>query len=204
MVRRASTDASPIPALSVPRFVGRDREVAALGGALGKPPAVVLIDGEAGIGKSRLLREFLASQAERGCRVVVGACPELRVPYTLGAVVDAVRDGVGSVSGLRLSGLGGALRPLFPEWAADLPPAPEPLEDATAARHRLFRAFVEVFSRLEVGVLVLEDVHWADEATLEFLLFLVSRRPQPVSVVVTYRREEVPPDSLLLRLTSRL
>ncbi|WP_371794200.1 AAA family ATPase [Streptomyces sp. NBC_01718] len=188
----------------MPRFVGRDREVAALGGALGKPPAVVLIDGEAGIGKSRLLREFLASQAERGCRVVVGACPELRVPYTLGAVVDAVRDGVGSVSGLRLSGLGGALRPLFPEWAADLPPVPEPLEDATAARHRLFRAFVEVFSRLEVGVLVLEDVHWADEATLEFLLFLVSRRPQPVSVVVTYRREEVPPDSLLLRLTSRL
>ncbi|MGY5036263.1 AAA family ATPase [Streptomyces sp. 900116325] len=144
--------------------LGRDREVAALGAALGKPPAVVLIDGEAGIGKSRLLREFLASQAERGCRAVVGACPELRVPYTLGAVVDAVRDGVGSVSGLRLSGLGGALRPLFPEWADDLPPAPEPLEDATAARHRLFRAFVEVFSRLDLGVLVLEDVHWAAPA----------------------------------------
>ncbi|MEU0374129.1 AAA family ATPase [Streptomyces sp. NPDC006283] len=187
----------------MPQFVGRDREVAALGGALGQPPAVVLIDGEAGIGKTRLLREVLVPQAERGRRVLVGACPDLRVPYTLGAVVDAVRDGVGSVSGLRLSGLGGALRPLFPEWAADLPEAPEPLEDATAARHRLFRAFLEVLSRLDVAVLAVEDVHWADEATLEFLLFLVSRRPQPVSVVVTYRREEVPPDSLLLRLTSR-
>ncbi|MDF6046105.1 AAA family ATPase [Streptomyces sp. JH14] len=187
----------------MPRFVGRDREVAALGGALGKRPAVVLIDGEAGIGKSRLLREFLASQAERGCRVVVGACPELRVPYTLGAVVDAVRDGVDNVATLGLSGLGGALRPLFPEWADDLPPAPEPLEDATAARHRLFRAFVEVFGRLDVAVLAIEDVHWADEATLEFLLFLVSRRPQTLSVVLTYRREEVPADSLLLRLSSR-
>ncbi|MDX3071108.1 helix-turn-helix transcriptional regulator [Streptomyces sp. NPDC088354] len=187
----------------MPRFVGRDREVGALGAALAQPPAVVLIDGEAGIGKTRLVREMLASQAERGRRALVGACPELRVPYTLGAVVDAVRDGVGGVSGLRLSGLGGALRPLFPEWAADLPPAPEPLEDPTAARHRLFRAFVEVLSRLGVAVLVLEDVHWADEATLEFLLFLVSRRPQPVSVVVTYRREEVAPGSLLLRLTSR-
>lgn len=202
-MRRADTDAGQLPALSVPRFVGRDREVATLGGALGQPPAVVLIDGEAGIGKSRLLREFLASRAARERRVLLGACPELRVPYTLGAVVDAVRDGVGSVSELRLSGLGGALRPLFPEWAADLPPAPEPLEDATAARHRLFHAFVEVFSRLDVAVLALEDVHWADEATLEFLLFLVSRRPQPVSVVVTYRREEVPPDSLLMRLSSR-
>lgn len=201
---RANSDAGGLPALSVPRFVGRDREVATLGGALGQPPAVVLIDGEAGVGKTRLLREFLASQAERGRRALVGACPELRVPYTLGAVVDAVRDGFDNVVALHLSGLGGALRPLFPEWADDLPPAPEPLEDATAARHRLFRAFVEILGRLDVAVLVLEDVHWADEATLEFLLFLVSRRPQPVSVVVTYRREEVPTDSLLLRLTSRL
>ncbi|MFI5488509.1 ATP-binding protein [Micromonospora echinaurantiaca] len=188
----------------MPRFVGRDRDVAALGEALGRPPAVVLLDGEAGIGKTRLLREFLASSSERGPRALVGACPPLREPYTLGAVVDAVREGVGRVSGLRLSGLAGALRPLFPEWAADLPPAPEPLEDATAARHRLFRAFVELLSRLDVAVLALEDVHWADEATLEFLLFLVSRRPQPVSVVLTYRPEELPPDSLLLRLSSRL
>ncbi|GGJ29333.1 helix-turn-helix transcriptional regulator [Streptomyces brasiliensis] len=203
-MRRANIDAGRLPALSLPRFVGRDREVAVLGEALGQAPAVVLIDGAAGIGKTRLLREFLVSQGERGRRVLVGSCPELRVPYTLGAVVDAVRDGVGSVSGLGLSGLCGALRPLFPEWAADLPPAPEPLEDATAARHRLFHAFVEVLSRLDVAVLALEDVHWADEATLEFLLFLVSRRLQPVSVVVTYRREEVTPGSLLLRLSSRL
>ncbi|MFJ4849283.1 helix-turn-helix transcriptional regulator [Streptomyces sp. NPDC088733] len=204
MERRPTTDAGRLPTLSVPRFVGRDREVGALGAALGQPPAVVLIDGEAGIGKTRLLRELLASEAQRGRRALVGACPELRVPYTLGAVVDAVRDGVGSAAGLRLSGLGGALRPLFPEWADELPPAPEPLEDATAARHRLFRAFVEVLGRLDVALLVVEDVHWADEATLEFLLFLVSRRPQPVSVVVTYRRDDVPPDSLLLRLSSRL
>ncbi|MDX2706419.1 AAA family ATPase [Streptomyces sp. PA03-6a] len=203
MAGRTQTEAGRHPALSGPRFVGRERELAALGGALGPVPAVVLLDGEAGIGKTRLLREFLGSQAEQGRRVLVGACPELRVPYTLGAVVDAVRDGVDNVATLGLSGLGGALRPLFPEWADDLPPAPEPLEDASAARHRLFRAFVEVLGRLDVAVLAIEDVHWADEATLEFLLFLVSRRPQTLSVVLTYRREEVPADSLLLRLSSR-
>ncbi len=193
-----------LPALSAPRFVGRDDELDTLASALGRGPAVVLIEGEAGIGKTRLLREFLASQQERGRHALTGACLELRVPYTLGAVVDAVRDGVDNVAELRLSGLAGALRPLFPEWADDLPPAPEALEDAGAARHRLFRAFVEVLERLDVAVLALEDVHWADEATLEFLLFLVSRRPQPVSVVLTFRRDEVPSASLLLRLSSRL
>ncbi|WP_153456334.1 ATP-binding protein, partial [Streptomyces smaragdinus] len=196
---------SRLPALSAPEFVGRGHELNALAEALDHAPAVVLIEGEAGIGKTRLLREFLASQEKRGRRALTGACLELRVPYTLGAVVDAVREGVDdNVAGLRLSGLAGALRPLFPEWAGELPPAPEPLEDATAARHRLFRAFTEVLDRLDVAVLALEDVHWADEATLEFLLFLVSRRPQPVSLVLTFRRDEVPSASLLLRLSSRL
>ncbi|MGW2297385.1 ATP-binding protein [Streptomyces violaceorubidus] len=203
MTETTDTESGQHPDFRAPRFVGRRDETAALD-ALLEEPAVVLLDGEAGIGKTRLLREFLAARAERGYRALVGACPELRVPYTLGAVVDAVRDGVGSVAGLGLSGLGGALRPLFPEWADDLPPAPEPLEDATAARHRLFRALAEVLGRLDMAVLVLEDVHWADEVTLEFLLFLVSRRPQPVSLVLTYRREEVPADSLLPRLSSRL
>ncbi|MEU2250663.1 AAA family ATPase [Streptomyces sp. NPDC019224] len=206
MAERNNTGGGRLPELSAPRFVGRGSEVAALDAALHRP-SVVLIDGEAGIGKTRLLREFAASHAGRVSRTLTGACPDLRVPYTLGAVVDAVREGVGGaegVAGLGLSGLAGALRPLFPEWAAGLPPAPEPLDDATTARHRLFRAFVEVLDRLDVALLVLEDVHWADEATLEFLLFLVSRRPQPVSLVLTYRGEEVPADSLLLRLSSRL
>lgn len=203
MAGRFHGDDGRLPELSAPRFVGRNREIAALEAALDRP-AVVLVDGEAGIGKTRLVRTYLASRDGREARILSGSCPELRVPYTLGAVVDAVRDGVGRVSGLGLSGLGGALRPLFPEWAAELPPEPEPLEDATAARHRLFRAFVEVLGLLDVELLVLEDVHWADEATLEFLLFLISRRPQPVSLLLTFRRAEVPPDSLLLRLSSRL
>ncbi|MFF5500012.1 helix-turn-helix transcriptional regulator [Streptomyces aquilus] len=204
MVEGALHHGRRLPALYAPRFVGRSGELDALAATLGGAPAVVLIEGEAGIGKTRLLREFLASQALRGRHALVGACLELRVPYTLGAVVDAVREGIDDIARLRLSGLAGALRPLFPEWADALPAAPEPLEDATAARHRLFRAFVEVLDRLDVAILALEDVHWADEATLEFLLFLVSRRPQPVGVVLTYRRDEVPPSSLLLRLSSRL
>jgi DNA-binding CsgD family transcriptional regulator len=182
-----------------PGFVGRDRELAGLGQALACAPAVVLVEGEAGVGKTRLLREFTASPAGRAHRILVAECPPFRQPHTLGALVDAVRRATRGVAGFRLSALAGALRPLFPEWAADLPPAPEPAEDATAARHRVFRALAELLSGLGVSVLAVEDGHWADEATLEFLLFARSQ----VSLVVTYRPEDVPAGSLLLRLSSR-
>jgi DNA-binding CsgD family transcriptional regulator/tetratricopeptide (TPR) repeat protein len=184
-----------------PGFVGRERELAALADALAGPPSLVLVEGEAGIGKSRLVAESLAR--EPGPRPLVAACPPFRQPYTLGPVVDGLRRAAGQVAGLRLSGLAGALRPLFPEWAGDLPPAPEPLPDASASRHRLFRALAELAGCLGVGLLVVEDVHWADEATLEFLLFLAAQQPRPVSLLLTCRPDEVPPGSLLLRLSSR-
>ena len=80
MAEGARTEAGEDQVLSAPRFVGRDRELAALEGALGTAPALVLLEGEAGIGKTRLLREFLATRAGQGRPVLVGACPELRVP----------------------------------------------------------------------------------------------------------------------------
>ncbi len=172
--------------------------------ALVAPPAVVLIEGVAGVGKTRLVREFLASPAAGKLHVVTAVCPPFAQPLTLGPVTDALRQATDQVAGLNLSALAGTLRPLFPEWAAALPAAPEPLEDATAARHRLFRALDELLGRLNVDVLVVEDVHWADEASLEFLLFLAARAPQQVSLLLTYRPEDVPDSSLLRRLSSRL
>lgn len=193
------------PQVCTPSFVARERELAALQNALALPPAVVLVEGEAGIGKSRLLQEFLASPGGCQHKALVVCCPPFRWPHTLGPVVDGVRAAAdGGVARLGLSDLAGALRPLFPEWAADLPPAPEPLGDATADRHRLFRALAELLSHLAVGLLVTEDAHCADDATLEFLLFLTSLQQQRISLAVSYRPEDVPPGSLLLQLTSRL
>jgi DNA-binding CsgD family transcriptional regulator/tetratricopeptide (TPR) repeat protein len=229
-----------------PRFVGREAELLRLTDALADLPALVLVEGEAGIGKSRLVREALddldvrgASDARgagvapprgpvapdgpgaprvpdltqgpgrvdaagpRGPRALVAVCPPFREALTLGPIVEAARQGMTGAADLGLSALAGTLRPLFPEWADSLPAAPEPLADTGAARHRLMRALAELLDALGVDVLVVEDVHWADEATLDFLLFLASRGPWPLSLVLTYRPEDVPADSLLLRLSSR-
>jgi DNA-binding CsgD family transcriptional regulator len=190
-----------------PRFVGRNAELRRVVDALRRPPALVLVEGEAGIGKSRLVREALAAIAPGGPRSLVAVCPPFREALTLGPIVDAARQAVPSIAevgALGLSPLAGTLRPLFPEWADGLPPAPEPLADAGAARHRLIRAFAELLDRLGIEILVVEDVHWADDATLELLLFLAARQPLPLSLVLTYRLEEVTADSLLLRLSSRV
>lgn len=193
----------PIPPVRVPALIGRDRELAVLGSALTTPPAIVLVEGEAGIGKSRLVADFVGSPAMRRHHALLAACPPFRQPLTLSPVVDSVREAAADVAGLRLSPLAGALRPLIPEWAPDLPPAPEPLTDPSAARHRLFRALAEILAQLRVTVLIVEDAHWADEATTEFLLFITTRQPQRLSLIVTYRPEDVPAASSLRRLSSR-
>ncbi|MFF3375850.1 helix-turn-helix transcriptional regulator [Streptomyces sp. NPDC002680] len=192
-----------LPSLGVPRFVGRAAELHRLTAALARPPAAVLVEGEAGIGKSRLVSEALDEPGVAALRPLAAMCPPFREALTLGPVVDAAREARPDVAELALTPLAGVLRPLFPEWGQDLPPAPEALSDAGAARHRLFRALAELLDVMGVGVLVLEDVHWADEATLDFLLFLASRRSRRVSLVLTYRPEDVAPESALMRLISR-
>ncbi|WP_262058789.1 helix-turn-helix transcriptional regulator [Streptomyces sp. STR69] len=192
-----------LPGVSVPRFVGRAVELHRLTDALARPPATVLVEGEAGIGKSRLVQEALDEPGVAAQRPLAAVCPPFREALTLGPVVDAAREAMPDVAELSLTSLAGVLRPLFPEWGQDLPPAPEALSDAGAARHRLFRALAELLDAMGVGVLVLEDVHWADEATLDFLLFLASRRSRRMSLVLTYRPEDVAPESALMRLTSR-
>jgi DNA-binding CsgD family transcriptional regulator/tetratricopeptide (TPR) repeat protein len=169
---------------------------------------VVLVDGEAGIGKTRLVAEYLARRPDIGSHALVACCPPLRTPQTLAPVADAARLAApGGIRNLGLSALAGALRPLFPEWSGHLPPALEPAEDASAARYRLFCAFAELLRRLQISLLVVEDVQWADETTVEFLLYLTSRQAteaQPAGLVVTSRPEDVPARSLLRRLSSRL
>ncbi|MGW4794068.1 helix-turn-helix transcriptional regulator [Nonomuraea sp. NPDC004297] len=170
-----------------PPLVGRARELERLEAALACAPSVVVVEGEAGIGKSRLVAE-LAARSSR--RFLIGGCAQVREPFPLGPIVEALRGRGADVAGTPLSPVAGSLRPLLPELGDVLPEAPPALDDRAAERHRLFRGLTEVLSALGPAVLVVEDLHWADELTVEFLTYLVTVLPHGLSVVLTYRGEE--------------
>jgi DNA-binding CsgD family transcriptional regulator/tetratricopeptide (TPR) repeat protein len=188
------------PDLAVPRLVGRARDLAILDRALDERSGLAVVAGEAGIGKTRLLQELLSRRREKA---LLAVCPPYLEPYTLGPVIDAVRRVADRVAGLPLTGLAGALRPVFPEWAEQLPPAPEMLPDAAAARHRLLRALGELIDTLGVELVVVEDAHWADQTTLELLLLLQARRERGPRLVLSFRPEDVRSGSLLWRLVAQ-
>ncbi|MFG3435719.1 AAA family ATPase [Nonomuraea sp. NPDC047897] len=161
-------------------FVGRKRELHQLAEVLSRPPAVVLLEGEAGVGKTRLLHEL------HWPPLTIGRCHPMRFPY--GPVVEALRD---ASPPRDLNPITGALRPLLPEVAHLLPPAPPPLPDRQVERHRLFRAVLSLLGSLRPITLVIEDVHWVDPDTRELLAFLARCLPTAVNLVLTYRAEDL-------------
>ncbi|GAA4841147.1 helix-turn-helix transcriptional regulator [Kitasatospora terrestris] len=178
-------------------FVGRQRELDRLVEAMVGPPAVVLVEGEAGIGKSRLVAE--AAAAVRGRPVLTGYCHPLREPLPFGPVVDALRA-IGPLlpPADRIPPSAGALAPLLPDLADRLPPPPPVAGAAPNDRHRLVQAVRAVLGAIGEAVLVVEDVHWVDDATRELLLLLARDLPPGLALVLTYRGEDLPPDTPVL------
>ncbi|MGA4844043.1 ATP-binding protein [Streptomyces sp. G45] len=189
--------ASLLRTSETPVLVGRTAELRSLAQAMAHPPSVALVEGEAGIGKTRLIHEALRHPSVRGRRVLVGSCRPLREPFPYGPVFDFLRHlADGPPAGL--NPVCGALRPYLPELADALPPAPEPLLDPRAGRHRLFRAVRALLDALGPAVIVVEDLHWADDGTRDLLRFLADDPPGALAVVVSFRREELPGTGLPL------
>ncbi|GAA4079178.1 helix-turn-helix transcriptional regulator [Nonomuraea soli] len=195
MIARAGRIVSPM-------LVAREGELVRLAEAVATAPSVVVVEGEAGIGKTRLVAELALRPETAGRRWLRGGCGQVREPFPLGPVVEALRGQAPALDGAALSPVTGALGALLPELQAVLPEAPAPLEDRAAERHRVLRGLVEVLSALGPAVLVLEDLHWADQQTVEFLAYLVRAMPNALSVVLTYRGEEA--DPALRAATARL
>jgi tetratricopeptide (TPR) repeat protein len=185
-------------------FVGRAGELSRLQSALAERVRLVLVVGDAGIGKTRFVNEGLARAAAGGMSVISGGCLPLAEKLPLLPVADAL-DGLSRLDGGTLFEAALEVAPAYvlPEVARMLPrlataePATAPVE---GWRHeRLFAALAELLGgvgrRSAVGLLI-EDVHWADGATLDFLTYLVrAGRASPVTVVVTCRSDEVPLDA---------
>ena len=175
-----------------PTLVGRADELAALVSAVLSPPAVVSIEGEAGVGKTRLVLELLEQAEVSGLVRLVGRCQPIRESFPLGPVIEAVRGLGDGIGGLALSPVTGALRPLLPECVPWLPEAPEPLDDPVGERHRVFRSLVEVLTAVGPALLVLDDLQWADEQTVDFVAYLLAHPPPELAVTIVYRWHESP------------
>ncbi|SDT02806.1 ATP-binding protein [Actinoplanes derwentensis] len=155
-------------------FVGRHRLLGILRAELGRPSALVLLSGEAGVGKSRLVVESLQ---DTGLPVVVAHCDDLREPQPLGPLID----------GLRVAQATGTL-PALPQW----PPPTAPLPDPDAERARLLRAAAALLSTLAPVALAVEDLQMADPATLQLLDHLAAHPVPGLTVVITVRGNELP------------
>ena len=182
-----------------PTFVGRVEELELLEAAEVRAadgePAVVLVGGEAGVGKTRLVAELTSRCARDGTRVLVGGCVPVgdgALPYA--PIVEALRVLHGDLGASAVRELAG---PSWPELARLLPALGEP--DRTgqleqAAQSRLFELLLGLLGRLGEQaplVLVVEDLHWADRSTRDLLAFLVRNlRRERVLLVVTYRNDE--------------
>jgi ATP/maltotriose-dependent transcriptional regulator MalT len=175
--------------------------MSALHGALARAgsgePGTVLVGGEAGVGKSRLVSEF-AGEAERaGARVLTGGCLELGAdglpfaPFT-SVLRELVRDlGADGVAGLLPSGAARELARLLPEFGEPAGP-----DDAGSSRARLFEQMLILLEQLadrDPLVLIVEDAHWADRSTRDLLQFLIrnQRTIDGLLIVVTYRSDEL-------------
>ena len=210
--------------LSSPILVGRATEVHALDAALrraeGGTPAIVLIGGDAGLGKTRLVDEFATEARQSGARVLVGGCVDLGgegVPY--GPFLEALRALGRELEPEALAALLGEVGPelvaVAPGFARFLTPPDESSTGAGAVaagaaagaaaasasaggatdQARLFELTLALVDRLSSDrplVLVLEDLHWSDPATRDLLGFLARNLTHGrIMLVATFRSEDV-------------
>ncbi|HEX5015359.1 MAG TPA: AAA family ATPase [Candidatus Limnocylindrales bacterium] len=210
--------------LSSPILIGRDTAMSPLTAAFERSmagePHVVLVAGDAGLGKTRLVAEFGTNAEAEGARVLVGACLDLRgdgIPYgpfldafrALGAAIgpEALGELLGPV-GVELATLVPALGRYIgatPEAIAELG---EPAKRFEADQARLFELVLGVLERLAADrpiVLVLEDLHWSDPATRDLLDFVVRRMVGTRLLLIgTFRTSDLEPGHELLAYFANL
>jgi DNA-binding CsgD family transcriptional regulator/tetratricopeptide (TPR) repeat protein len=189
-----TTDAAPL--------VGRREALRAFGDALdassGGSFRFLSLVGEPGVGKTRLLGELAAAAAAADLATLWGRAAEFEQEMPFGVVVDALDDHVEAAAPGLASRLGaetsGLLATVLPAWRAAAPgpggPASSPGRDPTG-RYRLYRGMRRLLEELadpDGLVLILDDVHWADNASVELLDHLVRHPPHGrVLVAIAYR-----------------
>jgi DNA-binding SARP family transcriptional activator len=174
-----------------------------------------LVEGEAGIGKTRLAHEFIEHAQNRGAIIARAAAYEGEGHLAYGLFLDAIR------SALALPHSVDRLQSVMPYWLSEvarlLPeiqtifqelPAPNPLE-GPGAQARFFeglrQALACLISGQSPGVLYLDDLNWADAASIDFLVYLARRLDDTgVFILATWRNDDLLSDNPILRLVADL
>jgi len=193
-------------------MIGRDAELARLQSALGQMldagGNVVVVSGEAGIGKSRLIQEFAADASARGARTIVGRCHETEQTLPLHPWIEALRGDQLTLDPRLRDRLGAAtsaeLVRVFPELSTA---GPQPM--APGAQHALlFDALAELIATEAAAhpmIVIVEDVHWIDAMSARFLAYLGRRIHRlPVLVVASMRPEELVDVTVLAQALAEL
>ena len=185
-------------------LVGRAEEVLAIDRILAElghgASAALEVSGEPGIGKSRLLAELATRADELGYLVLSGSASELEADLPFWILVDALDEYVAALEPRRLdaidddvlSELGTIFPALTPRVSVRALVSPQ-------ARYRTYRAVRELLERLTATkplVLVLDDVHWADPASVELLGTLLRRPPDAAVLITLAVRPRQAPDRL--------
>ncbi|MFF7447006.1 MULTISPECIES: AAA family ATPase [unclassified Streptomyces] len=189
----------PVQTRSVsPVFVGRTEELNALRDALARAaegePQALLIGGEAGVGKTRLVEEFATAAGAEGALVVLGGCVEIGadgLPFApFSTALRALRRDLPAEMAAAAAGQEEELARLLPE-----------LGEAPSGRHdeqsmgRLFELTARLLERVAADravVVALEDLHWADASTRHLLAYLFrTLRTGRLVVLATYRADDI-------------
>lgn len=181
-----------------PVFVGRQAELSALDHALARAhagePQSMVVGGEAGVGKTRLLEEFLGSARRAGAVTAVGACIEIGadgLPFApVSTVLRSLHRELSEELTLAAAGQEGELARLLPELGEATREFGD--EDGRARLFELTARLLESLAGERTLVLAIEDLHWADRSTRELLAYLFrSLRHARLIVVATYRSDDI-------------
>ncbi len=193
-----------LPAASLP-LVGRSNELAALlaaYAATGPRGRFVVLEGEAGIGKTRLAQALIEAVEAKGARTLTARNYEGEANLAYGPFIEGIRAALGKpdrarrLAELPAHVLAEATR-LFPELALMFPRLPPvPSLGSPGAQSRFFEGLRQVLVSVAAGdvpgVLFVDDLQWADSASLDLLIYIVQRlRDQPLYVLVTWRGDEI-------------
>lgn len=175
-------------------LVGRAEELSVINRSLDglgrRETPVLALAGEPGIGKSRLLGALCERADTRDWLVLDGRAAELERDLPFGVFVDALDDYVDSLAPGELQPLRAELGGILPCLAGE---EPAPLHGERHRSHHALRSLLELLAARTPLVLALDDLHWADEASLELLAYLVRRRPrEPVLLALAFRPHQAP------------